>query len=161
MAVPSDRGITNPVIDPNKPSPVDRARRGEFITTNRDNQGSWTAYLEALRRTPGSGATRNTYGLPEDRKPVRPLTPNGRAPQAQTSSAASVNRYGAGQQVEAGSPMATYAAGLRHYGAGMRSAPNVGAVRNKGGYNARDRRVAAADDRLATGESSRIRLMGG
>lgn len=48
-----------------------------------------------------------------------------------------------------------YATGNKRYGASGRSAPNVGAVRNKGGYNARDQRARARKnamlDRLRQG----------
>lgn len=71
--------------------------------------------------------------------------------------------YGAGQPTPPGQDTSSYLAGLRHYGSGMRSAPNVGPVSNKAGYNERDRknaRVSGAS--LATGdEQARVRLLGG
>lgn len=184
-------GITQPGM-PSGNDYASRSARGDFITTNRDNLGSWTSYLDAIRRVPGSAPQSNTFTTPEDRasrpRPLptgprgqtsAPVRGGGRAGIGNTPAVPRLGarpiipvggtptppgRYGAAQESRAGTPEANYAAGLRTYGAGGRSAPNVGAVRNKGGYNERDQRIAARNSRanLAAGdEFNRVRLLGG
>lgn len=174
MAIPG-RPMQPMPIGPENPSIGDIVAGGGLVRTNRDNQGSWTSYLDSLRRAASPGGE-NWYETPNDR-PTKPVRPNIKPPPGtpgrnnagggtRSRSGKPVNigdtptspRFGAGQQVAAGQDTANYSAGLRRYGAGMRSAPNVGAVRNKAGYNERDRR----NERLATGdEMQRVRLMGG
>lgn len=167
--------------DPNRDIPgiVDR---GGVVKTNRTNQGVWGNYLNALRKGPSNTLLPPEYERPgEDnprvdgpqRLPRPPVKGKGRnaatgmnqvtaVSNAQPGSGLGGN-YGAGQAVPAGQNTANYLAGLRSYGAGMRSAPNVGAVRNKSGYNERDRKVARVNGAsLASGdEQSRVRLLGG
>lgn len=176
MATPNP--ITRPGA-PSLPSYAERAANGDYIRTNRDNQGAWASYLESIRKVPGTGQTRNTYETPEDRANNRPPMSAPRPDLPIRGQAAGVplrsgnraaiggiptGRFNAAQESRAGTPEANYAAGIRRYGAGMRSAPNVGAVRNKSGYNERDQRIAARNSRanLAAGdEDYRVRLLGG
>lgn len=141
--------------------------------------GNATFYETPADRTGKPG----TPGWGNPPRPVRPLPvsgPRGRntgvpvrgggranigaAPAGPRLGATPAGRFGAATETRPGTPEANYAAGLRTYGASGRSAPNVGAVRNKAGYNSRDQRIAARNSRasLADGdEISRVRLLGG
>lgn len=166
--------ITSPGFPSGTPSIADLVDRGQYVRTNRDNHGAERGYLNSIRRVPNYTAGNATFfETPADRasgntniKPVKPF-PRGAPRGRNTNKAAGVTpagRYDAAQEIPAGTPQANYAAGLRSYGAGMRSAPNVGPVRNKAGYNERDQRIAARNSRanLATGdEQARVRLLGG
>lgn len=185
--------VTTPGFPSDTPSIADLVNSGAYVRTNRENQGAWQGYLNSIRRTPDYTAGNATFfETPADRaggggtrplKPAKPLPPGaprgrnagapvrgggkakvGTSPSAPSLGAIPAGRYDAAQETRPGTPEANYAAGLRTYGAGMRSAPNVGAVRNKAGYNERDRRVAARGNRdnLAIGdEMARVRLLGG
>lgn len=176
--------ITSPGFPSGTPQISDIVAGGGYVRTNREREGSWQGYLNALRKTPDYTAGNATFfETPADRKrnggqtpgnlgkPVKPYPgggPRGRntansVPTKSGSNATVGPRYGAGREVAAGTPEANYTAGIRRYGAGMRSAPNVGAVRNKGGYNERDRKLAAQRGAsLATGDAlSRVRTLGG
>lgn len=176
--------ITSPGMPSGTPSIADLVDRGQYVRTNRDNHGAERGYLNSIRRVPNYTAGNATFfETPADRasgntniKPVKPYPSGG--PRGRNTGAAvptrggnranigaiPAGRYDAAQETRPGTPEANYAAGLRTYGAGMRSAPNVGAVRNKAGYNERDRRIAArgSRDNLAVGdEMARVRLLGG
>lgn len=150
---------------------------GAYIPTSRQSQGSWATYLDSIRRVPGSGLEKEPPVSARPGNTARPGKPVSAPTRSQLSAQqgkatpgntrrdrrATAGRYNAAPESRAGTPEANYAAGIRRYGAGMRSAPNIGAVRNKGGYNERDRRLAAQREaNLATGDAlSRVRTMGG
>lgn len=190
--------ITNPGFPSSDPQISDIVAGGGYVRTNREREGAWQGYLNALRKTPDYSAGNATFfETPADRKRNGGQTPGGsgihvkpypggkrstnseRTPTRGGGYASVANyvsntpgtpamatptsRYSAAQEAPAGTPEANYTAGIRRYGAGMRSAPNVGAVSNKGGYNERDRKLAAQRGAsLATGDAlSRVRTLGG
>lgn len=162
MALPRP-GITQPGFGPGDPKPG-RGADG-LLRTNRENQGSWYGYLNALRRTPyqqGEGVHSPGSSGP-GRAPTTPPRQLGATSSKSPTGSRTAATYGAGQEIPAGQNTANYAAGLRRYGASGRSAPNVGPVRNKAGYNERDRKNARVNGaNLAAGdEMSRVRLLGG
>lgn len=158
----SERGYLNAI----RRVPNYTAGNATFFETpaDRANNGG-----TPLKPVPGGGRP----AKPRSRANTTPLRGGGTAsianfvggsPAAPQMGPAPAGRYNAAQEIPAGTPEANYAAGLRTYGASGRSAPNVGAVRNKGGYNERDQRIAARNSRakLAAGdEQSRVRLLGG
>ena len=173
MVFPTNRAPNPGIPHRTPPDVTDLVGQGLVVKTNRENQGSWSGYLDALRRQPTVGGAKAEYQRPGDRTPARgrgarPVRASNSLGGAKSSvSPAGQNKtagaYGAGQEMPAGQNTANYAAGLRRYGASGRSAPNVGPVRNKAGYNERDRKAARANGaNLAIGdEMSRVRLLGG
>lgn len=63
-------------------------------------------------------------------------------------------RYLFGGSRDGGDAVTRYAAGLRRYGAGGRSAPNVGPVRDKSGY-ARREALASTRQRITLARAKR------